>query len=139
MKVTLRQRKKNNKISLYLDYYYRGKRKYEYLKLYITPEPEEGKLTKGQKNENNKILSLAEMIRSKRHLEIQNGIYGFKDHEKLKGHFIFYMESLAEKRNESKGNYDNWDSAIKHLKKYCPADTTFTQLDRHLLKVSKII
>ena len=39
MKVTLRQRKKNNKISLYLDYYHKGKRKTEYLRLNLTPNP----------------------------------------------------------------------------------------------------
>ena len=102
MKVTLRQRKKGNKISLYLDYYNNGKREYEYLKLYLIPEPEKGKgkLTKAQNDENSKMLSLAESIRSKRHLEIQNGIYGFNDKEKLKGQFIIYMETLAEKRLE---------------------------------------
>jgi len=36
MKVTLRQRKKNDNISLYLDYYDKGKRKNEYLRLYLT-------------------------------------------------------------------------------------------------------
>lgn len=131
MKVTLRQRKKGNKISLYLDYYNNGKREYEYLKLYLIPEPEKGKgkLTKAQKDENSKMLSLAESIRSKRHLEIQNGIYGFNDKEKLKGQFIIYMETLAEKRLESKGNYDNWDSTIKHLRKHAPKDILFSQLD----------
>jgi integrase len=129
MTVTLRQRKKGNKISLYLDYYKNGKRDYEYLGLYIIPEPETGKLTQTQKDENKKILSLAESIRSKRHLEIQNGMYGFNNLEKLKGNFIIYMETLAEKRLESKGNYDNWDSTIKHLRKYCPKDISFAHLD----------
>jgi hypothetical protein len=78
MKVTLRQRQKGNKISLYLDYYKSGKREYKYLGLSLIPEPEKGKLTKAQKDENNKTLSLAETILSKRHLEIQNGMYGFK-------------------------------------------------------------
>jgi len=133
MKVTLRKRKKNNKISLYLDYYSNGKRKYEYLKLYLLPEPEEGKLTKAQKDENNKILSLAESIRSKRHLEVQNGIYGFNNQEKLKGHFIVYMEALASRKTESKGNFDNWASTIKHLKKFCPKDVTFSQLDNQFV------
>ena len=72
MNVTLRQRKKGNKISLYLDYYSDGKREYEYLNLYLTPEPEKGKLTKEQKDENRKKLSMAEAIRSKRLLEIKN-------------------------------------------------------------------
>ena len=49
MKVTLRQRQKANKISLYLDYYKNGKREYEYLGLYLIPEPEKGKLTQAQK------------------------------------------------------------------------------------------
>lgn len=129
MTVTLRQRKKGNKISLYLDYYKSGKREYEYLGLYIIPEPETGKLTQTQKDENKKILSLAESIRSKRHLEIQNGMYGFNNLEKLKGNFIIYMETLAEKRLESKGNYDNWDSTIKHLRKHCPKDISFAHLD----------
>lgn len=134
MKVTLRQRQKGNKISLYLDYYKSGKREYEYLGLSLIPEPEKGKLTKAQKDENNKILSLAETVRSKRHLEIQNGMYGFNDQEKLKGYFIIYMETLAEKRLESKGNYDNWDSTIKHLRKYNPKDVSFAQLDRKFVE-----
>jgi len=36
MKVTLREREKNGQISLYLDYYHKGKRQYEYLRLYLT-------------------------------------------------------------------------------------------------------
>jgi len=35
MKVTLRQRNQGGKTSLYLDYYHKGKRKAEYLKLCI--------------------------------------------------------------------------------------------------------
>ena len=79
MNVTLRQRKKGNKISLYLDYYSDGKREYEYLNLYLLPEPEKGKLTKEQKDDNRKKLSMAEAIRSKRLLEIKNEEYGFRD------------------------------------------------------------
>ena len=54
MKVTLHQRQKANKISLYLEYYSNGKRQYEYLNLYLTPDPEKGSLTKHQKDENKK-------------------------------------------------------------------------------------
>jgi integrase len=134
MTVTLRQRKKKNKISLYLDYYENGKRKYEYLKLYLIPEAEKSKLSKAQKDENNKILSLAESIRSKRHLEIHNGIYCFNNQEKLKGHFIIYMKVLAARKNDSKGNFDNWESTIKHLKKFCPKDISFAQLDSQFVE-----
>jgi hypothetical protein len=101
MKIALRQRLKGDKVSLYLDYYNEGKRQYEYLQLYLTPEPEKGKLTKEQKEENRKTLALAEAIRSKRHLEIQNGIYGFQDQSKQKGSFLRYVEYLAEKRKKA--------------------------------------
>jgi integrase len=133
MKVTLRQRQKGDKTSLYLDYYSNGKRQYEYLNLYLTPDPEKGSLSKAQKEENKKILALAETIRSKRHLEIQNSTYDFHDKEKLKTFFIMYMEALAEKRKDSKGNYGNWDSTIKHLKKYCPRDIQFNQINKQFV------
>ena len=116
MTVTLRQRKKGDKISLYLDYYGDGKRDYEYLQLYIIPEPEKGKLTKEQKEENRKTMILAEAIRSKRLLQIKNEEYGFRDTDKAKGSFIAYFERLTEKRKGSEGNWGNWDSVLKHLK-----------------------
>ena len=49
MKATLRQRQKGDKISLYLDYYDNGSRRREYLKMYLIPQPEKGKLTTDQK------------------------------------------------------------------------------------------
>lgn len=133
MKVTLRQRLKGKKISLYLEFYSNGKRQYEYLNLYLTPDPVKGSLSKADKDENKKILALADNIRSKRHLEIQNSTYDFHDKEKLKTYFIMYMESLAAKRKNSKGNFGNWDSTIKHLKKYCPKDVQFNQINRNFV------
>ena len=113
MTVTLRQRKKGDKISLYLDYYSDGKRDYEYLQLYLIPEPEKGKLTKEQKEENRKTMVLAEAIRSKRLLQIKNEEYGFRDTDKAKGSFIAYFERLTEKRRNSQGNWGNWDEALR--------------------------
>ena len=130
MKVTLRKRKKGNKISLYLDYYANGKREYEYLKLYLKPDPEKGSLTKAEKDQNKTILQLAESIRAKRHLEIQNNIYDFQDKEKLKGSFLLYFDALTEKRKASLGNYGNWDSVGKHLRKYSPRDISFDRVNR---------
>lgn len=130
MKVTLRKRKKGNKISLYLDYYANGKREYEYLKLYLKPDPEKGSLTKVEKDQNKTILQLAESIRAKRHLEIQNNIYDFQDKEKLKGSFLLYFDALTEKRKASLGNYGNWDSVGKHLRKYSPRDISFDRVNR---------
>jgi integrase len=134
MTVTLRQRKKGNKISLYLDYYSDGKREYEYLQLYIIPEPEKGKLTKEQKEENRNTLNLAEAIRSKRLLQLKNEEYGFRDTDKAKGSFIAYFEVLTEKRKGSKGNWGNWDSVLKHLKKFAKNGASFKDIDKKWLE-----
>ncbi|HLW33240.1 MAG TPA: site-specific integrase [Aequorivita sp.] len=126
MKVTLRKRNQGGKTSLYLDYYHKGKRKTEYLKLYLEPNAK----TKDEKEVNKKTLQLAETIRAKRQIEIQNGVYGFHNNEKLKGSFLEYIELLSNKRLSSKGNYGNWDSMLKHLKNYIPMDRAFSDVDR---------
>lgn len=130
MKVTLRKRNQGGKTSLYLDYYHKGKRKTEYLKLYLDPDAK----TKEEKEVNKKTLQLAETIRAQRQIEIQNGVYGFRDNEKLKASFIDYIELLTEKRKDSTGNYGNWDSMLKHLKSYIPMDITFAQVDRNFVQ-----
>lgn len=130
MKVSLRQRKKGSKINLYLDYYDKGKREYEHLGLSLKPKPETGSLTKAQKEENKKILALAENIRAKRLLEIQNNIYGFRDKEKLRGSFYDYFESLCEKKLASLGNYGNWKSTLIHLQTYHPKDVAFERINK---------
>jgi integrase len=86
-----------------------------------------------EKDNNNKILALAESIRSKRHLEIQNGIYGFQDQSKMKGSFISYFEYLTNKKKDTPGNYGNWDSTLKHLKKFIKYDISFAQINKQWL------
>jgi integrase len=135
MKVTLRQRKKGSKISLYLDYYNKSKRKYEYLKLYLYPTPEKGSLSKLEKEHNKTTLQLAETIRAKRQIEIQSGIYGFNNNTKLKASFIRYFAKLTKEREDSSpGNHGNWNSTLKHLKNYCKQDVLFEDIDVQWLK-----
>ncbi len=130
MKVTLRQRNQGGKTSLYLDYYHKGKRKTEYLNLYLEPNPK----TKEQKDVNKKTQQLAETIRAQRQIEIQNGTFGFRDNEKLKGSFTSYLQLLASKRQDSAGNYGNWDSMIKHLKAFIPQDISFEFVNRQFVQ-----
>lgn len=129
MTVTLRERLKGTKISLYLDYYLNGKRTYEYLKLYLYPKPVKGRLTPEQRKHNEDTMRLAEAVRGKRLVSIQNNEFGFKDKAKLSADFIEYMQIQANKRRDSTGNYGNWDSTIKHLKKYAPGGVSFGQID----------
>lgn len=130
MKVTLRQREKSGNISLYLDYYHKGKRKYEYLRMYLIPKTR----TPLERESNRKTLQLAENIRAKRQLELQNGTYGFTDNDKMNGSFITYFEVLAEKRRDSDGNYGNWISALKHFKKFSKANVKFSDIDNEWLE-----
>ncbi len=130
MKVTLRQREKNNQISLYLDYYHKGKRQYEYLRLYLKSKPR----TPEERNQNKKTLQLAETIRAKRQLEIQNGVFGVNDLERINSSFLTYFEVLAENRKESNGNHGNWLSAFKHLKKFSKANAKFSDINRQWLE-----
>jgi len=130
MKVSLRQRTKNGNISMYLDYYHKGKRKLEYLRLYLIEKPR----TAEERSFNKKTLQLAENIRAKRQLELQSGIYGFEDSEKINSLFLTYFELLAENRRDSGGNYGNWLSALKHLKNWNKSNVRFADIDRQWLE-----
>jgi integrase len=130
MQVALRKREKSGKISLYLDYYHKGKRKLEYLGLFLVKKPK----TKEERAVNNKTFDLAKSIRAKRQIEIQNGAHGFADLEKLNSNFITYFEMLAEKRQESDGNYGNWMSTLKHLKNFSRANVKFSEIDKKWLE-----
>ena len=66
--IRLRTKKlSNGNESLYLDIYTDGKRDYEFLKLYIIQER-----TKEDKEKNAQTLKLANAIKSKRIVELQN-------------------------------------------------------------------
>ena len=80
---------------------------------------------------------MAESIRSKRHLEVQNSIYGFRDKEKLKGSFFEFFDALTEKKKASLGNYGNWNAVRILIKEYNPKDVTFERLDKEFLSVQE--
>ena len=106
----------NGNISLYLDIYIGGKRKYEFLKLHLIPEK-----TREDKEKNRQTMQLANSIKSKRIVEYQNGEFGFKSNYKLDALFFDYYRAMCEKRHgnpESRGNWGNWYSCLHHLMKY---------------------
>lgn len=125
--VRLRKRKLPTGLTtLYLDIYRDGQRTYEYLKMYLVPEK-----TKADKEKNRQTLQLAEAVKAKRVVEFQNGEYGFNGGFKLETNFLEYYRALCEKRHgnpESKGNWGNWYSCLKHLELYCKPHTTFKDI-----------
>lgn len=115
-RVNLRKRKMpSGNTSLYLDVFTKEGRKYEYLRLYLIPEH-----SRADKEKNRQTLQLAEAVRAKRIVEIQNDEFGFKSSYAEETLFFDYYEAMCEKRLGSKGNWGNWRSCLKHLEKYEP-------------------
>lgn len=134
--IRLRRRKMpTGNISLYLDIYVDGKRSYEYLHLYLIPET-----SRADKEKNKETLRLAEAVRAKRVVELQNGRYGFESEYKLDTNFLDYYRSLCEKRHHtggSLGNWGNWWSALQHLERFCRPDMTFREVTPEWIKSFK--
>lgn len=137
MKVHLRQRKqsKNGRISLFLEIYkgttttsegkIKNLRDYEYLNLYLIDNPK----TPIDKQHNKDLLKLASSIKAKRELEIKNGLYGFTNSFKQNTNFMDFFRDQMEKRNQSNGNYGNWNSTLKHLEKFAGNKISFREID----------
>lgn len=107
----------NGNVSLYLAIYLNGHREYEFLKLYLIPEK-----TRADRERNRQTMALANSVKAQRIVDIQNGVHGFKTASKGQTLFYEYFGALTERRRkkESNGNFNNWASCLRHLKKYDP-------------------
>lgn len=118
----------NGNVSLYLDIIRNGKRSKEYLKLYLV-DPK----TAADRRLNKETLATAQAIRAKRQIELQNGEYSFTKQYKENTPFLQYYRQMCEERHNSpdtKGNWGNWHSCLKHLEAYCDEQTTFADIDK---------
>ena len=114
--------------SLYLDIYLDGHRSYEYLKLYLVPER-----TSEDKRKNQQTMMLAEAVKARRLVDLQNDRFGFEGRFKLDAPFLDFFYKMAEERKgpaDSRGNWGNWYSAYLHLKLYAGKrqDITFRDI-----------
>jgi integrase len=139
--VRLRQRElANGNFSLYLDIYWKGEREYDFLNLYLI----EAKASL-EREQNKQTVALAEQIKAQRLLDLQSGKYKMKK-AKMDYSFIEYFKQLAKDRLNSKGNYGNWDSTLKHLVsfskrkdvKFADIDETWLMRLKHYLLHEKI-
>lgn len=95
-KVTIRERAcKDGRTSLYLDIYNRGVRRYEFLDIHIVPERNDA-----DKAQNRRNRQLAEVVRAKRLVEVQNNAYGFATSYE-KALLVPTFRKFAEGRNTS--------------------------------------
>lgn len=117
----------NGSRSLYLDIYRQGRRKREFLKLYLVVER-----TLVDKEQNRQTLATAQAIKAKRQIELQNGEYSFTNQFAQETLFLDYFEKQCEKAAaipSKEGTAHNWYSALHHLKAYCDKHTRFKDID----------
>lgn len=104
----------NGNESIYLDIYSDGRRKYEYLKLYLLPGRE-------NKTKNKETMAFANAIKAKRIVEIQNGRFGFENSKKTNLTLMEWMEETRKMKME-KGKSNAYikisNATINHLSRY---------------------
>lgn len=115
----------NGNKSIYLDMYMNGKRKYEFLKLYIIPE-----YNKSDRVRNSETLKLANAIKAQRIIELQNQSHGFKINKTSHIRLTDYIQSVAEKKSENEVRKTVLHAVVYHLKRYNPNDIQLSKIDK---------
>jgi len=131
MNVVVRKKKlKGNRSSLYLDVTSYGKRRKEYLKMYVYNRPR----TENEREHNTHVMALVNKLQLDRLVSLNEGTYGVKAGQPQRTPFFQYFEKLAEKRKHSNGNCGNWNSVLKHLRSFAGIDNLYLdQIDEKWL------
>ncbi|GHT69772.1 hypothetical protein AGMMS50239_37100 [Bacteroidia bacterium] len=125
----------NGNQSLYLDFYFEGKREYEFLKLYLVPET-----FATNKEANRETWKLANAIKAQKIVELQNNRHGFSmGSVRSKVNLIEYVQLLAEKKRtkaggDKRGTCMSYIALAHHLKIYSGAKTAFREIDKTTVK-----
>lgn len=118
----------NGSKSIYLDMYMNGKRKYEFLKLYIIPEN-----SKSDRVRNSETLKLANAIKAQRIIELQNQSHGFKVNKTSNIKLVDYMKTVAEKKSVDEVRKTGLHAVICHLKRYDHNDIQLNKIDKEYI------
>lgn len=105
-------------------------RKKETLDYFLYTDPK----TPAERSHNKDVNRKIEAIKGQTLKDLLNNKYGFKSETKGKVNFIEYFQKLTNERYESKGNYGNWDSVLKHLKKYTGDAIPFDNVNEEFCK-----
>lgn len=138
--VTLRQKKlSGNKISLYLDFYppiinpKTGKEtRREFLKLYLFVNPN----TTEEKNHNKDTLQLAEIIKSKRNVQLRDKEFGFKENVRLNVNFVMFYQTIVDEyyNTSSESNYNSWKASLNHFKTFSGGTILSSSITKDYIK-----
>ena len=111
MGIQLREKKLlDGRRSLYLDIYYKGRRAYEFLEIYLTKD----------RQQNKEARELAENIKAKRLLELQSSEHGFTPSFKKKADFLEYFQKVIDDKKQYEGlrGFQNYEGTLRHLKDF---------------------
>lgn len=110
--VYLRQRpRRNGTVALYLDICRDGKRKNEYLKMYLVPER-----TREDRSKNKETLKLAEAMRAKRVLEIQSKDFGIDVSTHEDAMLIEVIRQIIKRKHGT--TKTSWQNCLSHILRY---------------------
>ena len=118
---------KNGNLSLYLDIYFKGRRRYEFLRLYLIPEQ-----TPSDRLQNRRTLQLAHTIRMGRLAEIQKSLYlEQQTFYKQRSNLLDYIDRFVMNRKKA---YQNLAFGLKnHLMQYHGPYIAFYQINKSFL------
>lgn len=120
----------NNRIRLSLDIYHQGKSKFENLRLYVFEKPK----TLLEKDHNKRTRQLAESIKAKKVLELQEGQYNIHTGFKSQSSFTEYFKKLTRERKGIIGSYGTWYATCRHLAEFTNRkDITFEKCNDKFL------
>lgn len=121
--VRIRQRAiRDGMVSLYLDIYVSGVRRYETLRIYLEPET-----SRAAKERNKERWRLAETVRAQRIIEIQNERWGFESKSLERTNFLDYVNAYVDKRGGLRGHLR---SSRRRIERYCHPKTTFRDITK---------
>ena len=109
----------NGNRSLYLDIYYDGKREYEFLRLYLIPETD-----KASRDKNRQTMALANAVKAKRIVELQNTKHGFAYNTLSDMTVVDYYSMMVEKKGRNV-----WNASLTALSRYCGTRIKMKDID----------
>jgi integrase len=121
--IVLRARKIKSGYSLLLDIHHDGRRVHEYLKMIVSSVNR-----KEMTNHDKDLLKQAELIKSKRILEINSEGYQIQTRKGTVLLTDFLQEFYEMKAKEQSRSLQKYDALIKHCRIYFPASTTLQSI-----------
>lgn len=129
--VTVRYKElSDGSLSVYLDIYMNGKRKYEFLKLYLLPET--GRNRMENKAKNRETMRVVATIKAQRVLDIKNGMAGIESRNQKMLLSEWIKIFLAQKAGTARSieSVKTTENMTKHLIKYKGGNIAMGDIDK---------